>query len=148
MLARIVCVGNRLVSCDDLGPRVFDELSRRELPEGVEAVDGGLRGLDLLTCVEQSDRVVFVDAVAGFAQPGDVVELRGEEAYHAASQRFDHAAGLGYLLQVLPAVCEGPPPEWILLGGEQPGGASIVEALAERAVELATSNAERFRRTA
>ena len=45
---RIICVGNRLVAADAAGPQVHDRLAGRPLPPGVELVDGGLQGLDLL----------------------------------------------------------------------------------------------------
>ena len=142
MLTQIVCIGNGFQEGDDLGPRVLDWLSARRLPEDVELVDGGLRGLDLLGCVERADRVVFVDAVSGgeAPTPGRVVELRGEARQLHAEQSFGHGAGLSYLLRVLPWACQGPPPEWVVVGTEPPFCDSTVQAVAERVLALAASD--------
>ena len=70
--SRIICVGNRYCDRDAVGPRVHDALRSRRLPAGVDLVDGGLGGLRLLGLVEGMGRIVFVDALEGFAAPGEV----------------------------------------------------------------------------
>jgi len=145
--ARIICVGNRHVAGDDLGPRVHALLARSRLPQGIELVDGGLLGLDLLWAVEGAGRAVFVDAVAGFAPPGEVVML-GREAVAALAEgdgegRWGHDAGLPYLFHLLPRVCDGAMPEVMLIGmeapaGDAPAGNALVAALAARALEEAS----------
>jgi Ni,Fe-hydrogenase maturation factor len=45
---RIVCIGNRYVHGDDLGPRVYDQLTARALLNDVQVIDGGVAGLNLL----------------------------------------------------------------------------------------------------
>lgn len=117
MHARILCIGNRFFAPDTAGPLVFDLLNRRPLPAGVELVDGGLAGLNLLSCLEQTELVVFVDAVAGFrATPGIVVVNPLESL--PPNSRYDHDAGLAYLLAVAPHVLDGVLPQLILVGIE------------------------------
>ncbi len=127
---RIICVGNRLLDSDDAGLRVHDRLARAALPPGVELIDGGLRGLDLLPLLGDCRRVVFVDAVAGFAAPGTVVVIPAATlAEEAGETAYGHTGGLGYLLAVLPAVSDGPPPEITIVGLEQPAtNAAVAEA--------------------
>lgn len=137
MAVRIICVGNRLVGEDSLGPRVYDRLSDRPLPAGVEAVDGGLQGLNLVRVVDGADGVVFVDALAGFAAPGRVVVLAGDEAVASARGALDHAAGLAYLLKALPVACDAAPPPWSLVGAEGTPDDELVAAVAERALAVA-----------
>ncbi len=128
--ARIICVGNRLLPGDDLGPRVHDLLAGSALPDGVELVDGGLYGLDLLRSVEGAGRAVFVDAVAGFAPPGEVVALGRDEVSALAHGAWGHDAGLPHLFHLLPRVCDGELPEILLIGAEHPADVAQVAARA------------------
>ncbi len=115
----IICIGNRFVPADTAGPAVFDRLQEmRPLPAGIEIIDGGMAGLNLLPLLERGGRVVFVDAVRGFAGPGEVVMLERREIVSGAGcDHFDHNAGLASVLTVLPRVCDGDLPEEIVLVG-------------------------------
>lgn len=114
----IICIGNRFVAADAAALLVFERLQEMPLPKGVEAVEGGLAGLNLLPLLERGGRVVFVDAVRGFTGPGEVVLLDKEEiAGIESGTHYDHGAGLPYLLAVLPKVCDGRLPEEIFLVG-------------------------------
>ena len=136
--ARVICVGNRHVPGDDLGPRVHDLLASGPLPIDIELIDGGLLGLDLLRLVEGAGRAVFVDAVAGFAPPGEVVALPREEVAALAEGGWGHESGLPHLFHLLPRVCDGEPPEVILVGAEPPSGSAVVAAVALRALTEAS----------
>jgi hydrogenase maturation protease len=130
----IVCIGNRLVEADQAGLLVYDHLRRQVLPPGVDLVEGGLAGIDLLPLLEQGGRVVFVDQVRGFAAANSIVILRGEEILaEGTAVHFDHQAGLPYLLAVLPQVCEGEMAEEVALVGLE-GQCSV--ATIERAAAL------------
>ncbi len=135
--ARIICVGNRLVPGDDLGPRVHDLLAARPLPAGVELVDGGLFGLDLLRVVEGAGRAVFVDALQGFGAAGAVVMLRRDAVAALAEGAWGHAAGLPHLFHLLPRVCCGDLPEVLLVGAETPAGDAALHEVAARALREA-----------
>jgi hydrogenase maturation protease len=137
-MRRIICVGNRYRVGDDAGPRVYDHLSQRPLPPGVELYDGGLGGLNLLGLVETAGRAVFVDNVRGFGAPGEVLVLGAADLPDDPGQAFDHASGLGYLLRVLPRVCPGPLPEVSIVGIEGEADAESVERAAALALEQAT----------
>lgn len=137
--ARIICVGNRHVEGDDTGPRVFDRLRTAPLPAGVEIVDGGLAGLDLLRYFEQVRRVVVVDAIAGFGAPGEIRVLDQTAIAACCTQgRWGHEAGIPYLVAMLPRICDGEPPEVFLLGVEAPANDDAISALARDSVALAT----------
>jgi hydrogenase maturation protease len=122
MAARILCIGNRYVGEDDFGPRVYDTLAGMERPADVEIVDGGLAGLNLLRFLEDGRPVVFVDAISGFAPVGEITVIEGDIIARQATGKFGHEAGLPFLLHVLPAVADNPPPRIRLIGCE--GGAS------------------------
>jgi len=116
---RIVCVGSRLVAEDAAGPAVYDLLSSRPLPDGVEVIDGGLGGLSLLRMADGAEGLVFVDAVSGFGAPGEVLLLPARDV--AAEATPDgHAGGLPFLLALLPRVSDLAPGGVAVVGLEAP----------------------------
>jgi hydrogenase maturation protease len=136
----IICIGNRFIGEDASGLLVYDRLQAVDpLPAGVEVIEGGLAGLNLLPLLERGGRVVFVDAVHGFTGPDQIVVLDGRQIRGAkSSSHYDHGAGLPYLLAVLPAVCEGQPPEEIVLVGlEGRSSPPTVERAARLSLALA-----------
>ncbi len=148
MRATIICIGNRFFAEDAAGPRVFDRLwAMRPLPAGIELVEGGMAGLNLLPLLEQGGRVVFVDAVKGFTREGEIILLGHQEILQAPdSLRFDHGAGLPYLLAVLPKVCDGELPEEIVLVGlEGRCDAVAIEKAAEMSLAIAAHGVKDLR---
>lgn len=131
---RIICVGNRYLSSDDLGPRVYDLLADRAISDGVELIDGGLHGLDLLRLVDGTRRIVFVDAVEGFSEPGAIVTLPCRTVAALAEGAWGHGAGLPHLFRLLPLTCEGDIPEVVLVGTELPAPSTVVAEVADRAL--------------
>ena len=115
---KIICVGNRLKAEDSAGPMVFDRLVRSSPPKGVEVIDGGLAGLNLLPLMSGADRVVFIDAVNGFDTSGGIIVLDAKDASKHADETFGHSAGLAYCLRVLPEVQDGELPEIFVVGIE------------------------------
>ena len=136
----IICIGNRFVEEDCAGLQVFDYIqAMRPLPSGIELVEGGLAGLNLLPLLERGGRVVFVDTVRGFTRSGEIVVLNHREILETHGQfHFGHEAGLPYLLAVLPKVCDGELPEDIvLLGLEGRCVAKTLEKAAKMSVAIA-----------
>lgn len=56
-------MGNPLAGDDGFGPAVLRRLAGEELPPEVELADGGVLGIDLLSELEEIDRLILVDAV-------------------------------------------------------------------------------------
>jgi hydrogenase maturation protease len=72
-------IGNIFLGDDGFGVEVVRRLAGRELPEGVEVVDFGIRGLDLAYALqEEYDLVVFVDATPRGQEPGTVYLIEPE----------------------------------------------------------------------
>lgn len=113
---RIICIGNRYIAQDAAGPAVYDHLLRQPLPEDTEVIDGGLAGLNLLGLFEGVGRVVLVDTVSGFGEQDGPVILSPEDILPLAPALYDHAAGLPYLLRILPKVLDGAMPEIVVVG--------------------------------
>ncbi len=130
---RIICIGNRMLPSDALGPLVHDLLARSTLPDDTAVIDGGLQGLNLLGAVEGARRVVFVDALTGVRER-KAMRVPRQRALDNAGARFDHGAGLGYLLRAMAVGCDAPPRAWSVVGAAGPADAAVIEAVAALAV--------------
>ncbi|MDO4443148.1 MAG: hydrogenase maturation protease [Slackia sp.] len=77
----VICVGNRLMLDDGIGPAVFDELSEKySFPEQVSLIDAGCMTMDLLPVVRDCDFLIVVDAIDGTGEaPGTVFRFAPEE---------------------------------------------------------------------
>jgi hydrogenase maturation protease len=72
-------VGNIFLGDDGFGVEVVRRLAEREMPEGVEVKDFGIRGMDLAyTLQEDYEAVVFIDAVPRGEEPGTVYLIEPE----------------------------------------------------------------------
>lgn len=69
----IAGIGNVFLGDDGFGVEVVKRLAERELPEGVDVVDFGIRGLDLAyALMDPYEAVIFVDALPRGEAPGTV----------------------------------------------------------------------------
>ncbi len=140
MICTIICIGNRFVNKDSAGLAVYDSLQNFQYdPLQVEIIEGGIAGLNLLPLLERGGRVLFVDAVSGFTQPGEIILLTSEEIIQAFSgTHYGHEAGLAYLLTVLPLVAEGEiPKEILLIGIEGSSTPDVITKAAKLSLEIA-----------
>ncbi len=72
-------VGNIFLGDDGFGVEVVKRLARRELPESVEVVDFGIRGMDLAYALQGDyELVIFVDATPRGEKPGTVYLIEPE----------------------------------------------------------------------
>jgi hydrogenase maturation protease len=142
----ILGLGNPLRGDDGVGPRVVEELTRRSLPEGVTALDGGTGGLDLLRLMERSKRVVIVDAADVGREPGQYVRFTPDQVRltGASSTLSLHHAGLSEVLTLADALGLDLP-EMVIFGvqpaeigwneGLSPAVAATLSALADAVLE-------------
>lgn len=64
-------IGNVFLGDDGFGIALVDRLARRALPPGVEAVDFGIRGMDLAFAMQDGyDAVILLDATPRGERPG------------------------------------------------------------------------------
>ncbi|MDI3280206.1 MAG: HyaD/HybD family hydrogenase maturation endopeptidase [Bacillota bacterium] len=75
----VLGVGNILLKDEGVGVRVVEALRSRDLPPGVELMDGGTLGLDLMSPISRADRLIVVDAVQAGDEPGAVYRFRADE---------------------------------------------------------------------
>lgn len=141
----VLGVGNLLMSDDGVGVHAVQRLEKRPLPPGVEALDGGTCGLDLLQFFEGVERLIVLDAANLGREPGEIVRLEGEEVpAFLAMKMSPHEINLPELLfsaklsGIYPrqVVVLGMQPETIETGVElSPPVAAQVDALIERVME-------------
>jgi len=75
----IAGIGNIFLADDGFGCEVVKRLAERGLPEGVEVVDFGIRGLDLAyALMDPYEAVIFVDALPRGEEPGTVYLIEPE----------------------------------------------------------------------
>jgi hydrogenase maturation protease len=75
----IAGLGNIFLGDDGFGVEVVKRLAGRELPEGAEAVDFGIRGMDLIYALQDDyEAVIFVDATPRDEEPGTIYLIEPE----------------------------------------------------------------------
>jgi len=142
----ILGVGNLLLSDEGVGLRVVEKLAASyELPEGVQTLDGGTLGLDLLYYLEGVENLLIIDAVEMGKEPGALLRLEGDEVPAFLSVKISpHQIGIPDML--FAAKLKDLYPRNVVLWGVQPGTLDVglelsppvaaqVDALVEKAVE-------------
>ena len=115
---RVLGLGNVLMGDDALGPWVIEELlANWEFPEGVEVVDVGTPGLDLVPYVADADTILIVDTVKSEGPPGRIRVYRREQllARPAQPRLSPHDPGLTEVLFAL-TLADAAPRDVILIG--------------------------------
>lgn len=76
----VLGIGNTILSDEGVGVHAALALADRyDLPEGVEVIDGGTAGMELLEPLADADLVVVLDAVRARRPAGSLVCLTGRE---------------------------------------------------------------------
>ena len=109
----VICFGNELHGDDGFGPAVHARLAAGPLPGHVRLLRADIAGLAAIGCFEDCGRAIVVDALRGFGPAGslhtlDPADFAADAARAEAPAGF-HGAGLGALLQLLPAALEQLP---------------------------------------
>ena len=125
----VLGIGNPYMGDDGIGPRVAQRLQRDyRLPSGVAVVDGGTRGLELLSLLEGVERLLVVDAVKNGCTPGTVIRLARDQVPRVIKAKLSmDEAGLSDLLAAAELLGHVPPE--IVLWGIQPASLDFGEEL-------------------
>lgn len=120
MSVLVLGVGNMLLKDEGIGVRVVEELEKRyEFPEGVDLLDGGTAGMELLDTMAKRSCVILVDAVKTGAEPGTVVRLADDEVPAFFRTKISpHQVGLSDVLATL--TITGEKPESVIVIGVVP----------------------------
>ncbi len=150
----VLGLGNILLQDEGVGVRVVERLQQRFLlPEGVIALDGGVRGLALMPHLEGVRELIVVDAVRTGAPPGTLYRLEDEEIPAFLGPKISpHQEGLADLLWVAKVI--GPCPERIVLLGIEPASvdtglrlSSVIAVKVDTLVEWVVSELARLGHT-
>ena len=71
---RVIGIGNPFVGDDAVGMLVARKLKKHKIP-GVDIIEAGLPGLDLLDLLEGMDRGIVIDAVHSGCEEGTILRL-------------------------------------------------------------------------
>ena len=107
----VLGVGNILLTDEGIGVRVVEALEQRYLlPEGVEVLDGGTAGMELLEAMANRTHLIIVDAVVSRkSEPGAQIILRDDEVPTLFNNKISpHQLGLSDVLSALRFTGEFP----------------------------------------
>lgn len=87
----ILGIGNLLLSDEAVGVRIVERLERDfRFPEGVELMDGGTAGMELMEYMASRDHLIVADAVLSDSAPGSVITLCDDEVPAFLAGKFHH----------------------------------------------------------
>lgn len=155
----ILGIGNTILSDEGVGVHAAEALrAAYDLPDGVEVIDGGTAGMELLEPLSNLDLLVVLDAVKRGQPPGSVVKLAGDEVpVFFRSKLSPHQISICDVLASLEFVGDKPrdmvligvEPESLELGLEMtPTVAARIPELVELAVAALAARGVHLRETA
>jgi Ni,Fe-hydrogenase maturation factor len=89
----VLGVGCTAAGDDGFAAAVLSELSQQDLPDGVEMMDGGVSGIDLLADLESIKKLILVDAVRVSLESRPILEERGLETDDEGSNDWANGPG-------------------------------------------------------
>lgn len=114
----ILGIGNLLLSDEGVGVHAVRRLAQRELPPGVEVLDGGTSGADLVDHLDGRNKVVVIDAASGDGPPGTVYRCEARELIEQEGSLSLHEFGLADSLHMAERL--GCAPQRVIVLGVQP----------------------------
>ena len=97
----VLGVGNYLMGDEGIGVHTIQEMSKLELPEYVDILDGGTGGFLLLSCFEAYKTVIFVDATMDGKPEGTITLLRPKFAADFPTALSVHDVGLKDMIEAV-----------------------------------------------
>jgi hydrogenase maturation protease len=97
----VMGVGNYLMGDEGIGVHVIQEMSKRELPDYVDILDGGTGGFLLLSCFQVYPTIIFVDATMDGKPAGTISLIRPKFASDFPSALSVHDVGLKDMIEAV-----------------------------------------------
>lgn len=104
----IMGVGNYLMGDEGIGVHLIQELSKKNLPEYIDVLDGGTGGFLLLSCFEVYPTIIFVDATMDGKPAGTISLIRPKFASDFPSALSVHDVGLKDMIEAVYLMEEVP----------------------------------------
>jgi hydrogenase maturation protease len=145
----VMGIGNLLLQDEGAGVRVIEELEKKyEMPDGVELLDGGTAGIELLQYIDNRDVLILVDVINTGSAAGTISRFEGEDVPAFFQKKISpHQLGISDLLAT--ARLTGSVPNKIVLLGVDPQsidtGLELTEVVAGKISVLAGLVAEELR---
>ena len=119
MNALVLGIGNLLLQDEGAGVRAVEQFARSyAIPAGVELLDGGTSGIELLHYIQDRDTLIIIDVVKGGSRPGTVFRFEGEAVPALFQKKISpHQLGLSDLLATA-LLTDRMPRKVVLLGIE------------------------------
>jgi hydrogenase maturation protease len=127
----VIGLGNPLMGDDGLGLAALERLRDGwDVPAGVELVDGGTWGMNLLPVIEDAGRVLLIDAIEIGAAPGtEIVIERDHLPRYLATKISPHEVDMRDVLAL--AELRGTLPRLTTAVGLQPARIELSEQLSD-----------------
>jgi hydrogenase maturation protease len=131
----ILGLGNILLRDEGVGVHAVNTLAQRfRLAEGIEVLDGGTSGMDLLDTIAGREWLIVCDAIKREAAPGSVVRIDGDDVPAFFATRISpHQLGLSDVLANLDLM--GERPERVTIIGIVPEDLSLGTELSAAGME-------------
>jgi hydrogenase maturation protease len=114
----VLGLGNPIMGDDGVGIVALEQFRDRfEVSDGVELMDGGTWGMNLLPYIESAGRLLLVDAIRGGCAPGEDVFVAGPDLPRILGQKLS-AHQVDFVDVLALAHVRGSLPETVALGVE------------------------------
>ncbi len=97
----VMGVGNYLMGDEGIGVHTIQEMSKMELPDYIDILDGGTGGFLLLSCFESYPTIIFVDATMDGKPAGTISLIRPKFASDFPSALSVHDVGLKDMIEAV-----------------------------------------------
>lgn len=113
----VLGLGNPLVRDEGFGVEAVRRLVERFLlPEGVEVMDGGTLGLQLLPILQDAQRILILDAVDVSRPPGAIAHIGWDDVRRALPVKISpHQETVTEVLAML-ELLKGKPTDFLIIG--------------------------------
>ena len=83
----VLGLGNVLLKDEGIGVHVIEHLSKVDLSDNVEVIDGGTASLDALNLIQDTDKLIIIDAVRYGQRPGTIYRLSNKDLYSGLNSK-------------------------------------------------------------
>lgn len=112
----VLGIGNILQKDDGVGVHIVNHMveTGMSFPDGVEVIDGGTAGFDLIPLMKDRDKIIIVDALQVDDQPGSVYRFAPEHLVESRERYSLHDLGVREIIKQLSL--SGDDPEIEIIG--------------------------------
>ncbi len=142
----VIGIGNPIRSDDGIGIELINRLKARQIPEGVELLDVGTSGMNILHHLKNFNKVMIIDAIRTDGEPGNCMFFTPDEIDKDGSikTRSTHDANLLEALELSEML--GERPEEVIIMGIIPEDLTIGEGLSSKLKEKLPKIEEELRK--